>query len=143
MQLTVAHTCILSFVSDPGNCLWHMYLVCLFVCFKQHAKLIDFTIAFSPSLIFLFFLDPPSPSTPPSFFLPCPVPFQDTCSLTFPVPRNLPTTHTHSRTNSALSPWLLLQPGLFGDLCTCCVWPSFGGFWKFYYNLTGDIVCPF
>lgn len=27
----------------------------LFVCFKQHAKLIDFIIAFSPSLIFFFF----------------------------------------------------------------------------------------
>lgn len=121
---TNTHRYILSSVTDTGNCLWHMCLVFCFV-FKQHAKSTGIAIASSPSLIIF---DPPPPSTAPSPFLPCPVPFHHHSSLsaftpvlfTLPVPQNLPTTHTYTGTNSAESRWLLLQP-VWRSVCLLCL----------------------
>lgn len=143
---TNAHTCILSSVSDTGNCLWHMCLFVLF--FKQHAKLMGFIIAFSPSQIFSW----SSISLHCALILPalpCPVPFHPHGTLCAfippillpslflsasppPIPIPVPTRHVPVASSPA---WPGCAPVVFGHLSVVLE--------TLNYNLIEDMVCSF
>lgn len=152
---TNAHTCILSSVSDTGNCLWHMCLFVLF--FKQHAKLMGFIIAFSPSQIFSW----SSISLHCALILPalpCPVPFHPHGTLCAfippillpslflsasppPTPIPVPTRHVPVASSPA---WPGCAPVVFGHLSVVLETLNYNlKTWSVPFDVTSDPLSVF